>query len=349
MNYLYLILVIILLFVICNHFNVFLMNRKINTSYQGEKNKSPESIGFAKPEHRLLQIFNNISGGNKIKLAGNCNRFIYNKNTITPELNEKLVIIVKDIISSLNHIANNDFFIKTIENVYSIVDSKKNQRYLIDFFIYDTKNYYTIRLITDVVIIDGEIYINYLNLQSASNSILLNKYDIKFNSSGILFDSDMFHKDLVSIFDNYYTNSFNVIGVSDTNLEYNKEDLSEVFTFNSFKNAYLPASISSKTYEELDKKDLTSYLEMYLPEKQSMINSKEFCNKYKIEWDTLGIPIETDVEEESCYANNNQTTNKINEPWFGPGVIYQRSSEDKYEWLKDPGTRNIIRSHGFNL
>ena len=38
----------------------------------------------------------------------------------------------------------------------------------------DTKNYYTIRLISDIVIIDNEIYINYLNINSGGNSSLLN-------------------------------------------------------------------------------------------------------------------------------------------------------------------------------
>lgn len=345
MNYLFVVFIILIVLLIIDRY----LPKKINEVTSNYNGETTDSIGFVKPEHRLLKILNEISSGSKIKLSGDCTQFVDTKNTISVELNDKLMILLKELVSSINTISENDFFIKKIENVYSSVDRKSNQRYVVDFFIYDIKHYYTIRLIADIVIIDKDIYINYLNIQSGSSNSLLNQYDIKLNSIGILFDSDMFHKDLVSIFDNYYTNSFNVIGVSDTNLEYNKEDLSEVFTFNSFKNAYLPASISSKTYEELDKKDLTSYLEMYLPEKQPMINSKEFCNKYKIEWDTLGIPIETDVEEESCYANNNQTTNKINEPWFGPGVIYQRSSEDKYEWLKDPGTRNIIRSHGFNL
>ena len=77
----------------------------------------------------------------------------------------------------------------------------------IDFFIYDTKNYYTIRLISDIVILDNDVYINYLNIQSGSNSAILDKYDIKHNSSGILFDADMFHDNLSDIFDNYYKNN----------------------------------------------------------------------------------------------------------------------------------------------
>ena len=74
----------------------------------------------------------------------------------------------------MNKISENDYYVKKIENVYCLVDRKNNERYIIDFFIYDTKNYYTIRLISDIVIIDNEIYINYLNINSGGNSSLLN-------------------------------------------------------------------------------------------------------------------------------------------------------------------------------
>ena len=41
--------------------------------------------------------------------------------------------------------------------------------------------------------------------------------------------------------------------------------------------------------EELSKKDLSGYIEMYLPENQPMIKSSTFCNKYKLDWDKYGI------------------------------------------------------------
>ena len=44
------------------------------------------------------------------------------------------------------------------------------------------------RLISNIVIIDKEIFINYLNVQTGSNPTILNKYDVKFNDTGILFD-----------------------------------------------------------------------------------------------------------------------------------------------------------------
>ena len=345
MNYLLLLVFVIIVLLILDKY-IFPQNlSNISSSYE-----SPTidlNSGFVKPEHKLLHILNKVSSGSKLKLNGNCNQYIYNKNTISSDLNNKIIYLVKDIISSINQISKSDFYTKKIENVYVMIDSKNNQRYVVDFFIYDTTNYYTIRLISDIVIIDNEIYINYLHIQSGSNSYLLNKYDVKFNSIGILFDSNMFHEDLIKIFDNYYSNSFKVIGISDSNIEYNKEDLTSALTLNSLKNIYLPASVSSDTYDELNKKDLSGYLEMYLPENQNVIRSTSFCDKYKIKWDNYGIMNENDNDDDNCYLNNNQTSSEINQPWFGPGVIYERSSNDKYKWLKDPAIGNIIRNQGY--
>ena len=57
------------------------------------------NIGFVKPEHRLLKIFNTLSAGSKIQLHGICNRFIYNKNTIDTSVNNRLTAIVKELIN----------------------------------------------------------------------------------------------------------------------------------------------------------------------------------------------------------------------------------------------------------
>lgn len=338
MNYLNLIVIVgIFLFL----FDKFFLNSNVNSNLISNYNTNKENTGFLKPEHRLLKILGSISSGSKINLNGNTQKVMYSKNTISTDLNEKLIYIVKDIINSINNISNTDFFVKKLENVYIMIDSSNNQRYIIDYFIYDINNYYSIRLISDIVIINDEIYINYINIQSGSNSSLLNKYDIKFNSSGILFDANMFHDDLIKIFDNYYSSSFNVIGLFDTSLEYKKEDLTSVLTLNSLKNNYLPASVSSDTAEELSKKDLSGYIEMYLPENQASIKSPSFCNKYNNNWDNYGIENKNDNSDKNCYVNNNQTTTEYNQPWFGPGVIYGRSSNDEFRWLKDGERGNI--------
>ena len=98
-------------------------------------------------------------------------------------------------------------------------------------------------------------------------------------------------------------------------------------------------SISTKSLEELNQKDLSSYLEMYLPENQNNIKSPIFCNKYSLEWDNKGIFKQKDVDKNDCYFHNEQAVSKINEPYFSPSVITNRSSED---FLMNKG--NIISS-----
>ena len=153
MNNLY--LVIIILFAYLIYRTLSLNKSELKSSYILPKESTINStnIGFVKPEHRLLKIFNTISSSSKIKLNGSCYKYIYNKNTIDKSLNDKLISIMTNLINTISQISNNDYYIKNIENLYGLISCNKNQRYLIDFFIYDVKNFYTIRLITDIVII----------------------------------------------------------------------------------------------------------------------------------------------------------------------------------------------------
>jgi len=296
--------------------------------------KNETNIGFVKPEHRLLKIFNSISSGSKIKLEGTCNKFIYNKNTIDKSVEERLTSVIKELINTINKISQNDYYIKQIENVYGLISCNGNQRYFIDFFIYDIKNYYTIRLISDIVIINNDLYINYMNIQTGSNPTILNKYDIKFNDTGILFDGHMFKENIDKLFDSFYRQNFNVIGVQNTNLEYSNEDINDVVSMNSLRNMYFPSSVSKDTISELKAKDLSGYIEMYLPENQNIIQSPQFCNKYKLDWDTYGIPNENNTSDKDCFVNNNATTTTYNKPTNSPGYFNNNRTDVTHnDWL----------------
>ena len=68
------ILLVIILFIFYN----LQLNQSVNLNHI-EFNPSienPTNIGFVKPEHRLLKIFNSISSGSKIKLKGICSKYI---------------------------------------------------------------------------------------------------------------------------------------------------------------------------------------------------------------------------------------------------------------------------------
>ena len=66
-------------------------------------------MGFVKPEHRLLKIFSSVSSGTKIKLEGICQKYIYNKNTIDKSVEDRLTAIMKELINTINKIAQNDY------------------------------------------------------------------------------------------------------------------------------------------------------------------------------------------------------------------------------------------------
>jgi len=325
-----LILGILLLFYLLqmNHTTITGYNLNIKTD------KNPTNIGFVKPEHRLLKVLNTVSAGSKIRLDGKLNAYIYNKNTIDKSVEDRLSAIMKKLINTINLLTENDYYIKQIENVYGLVSRNGNQRYFIDFFIYDTKNFYTVRCISDIVIIDKEIYINYLNVQTGSNPTILNKYDVKFNDTGILFDGNMFKENIDGLFDSFYKNSFEVISVPETSLEYSNVDLTSVVSMNSIRNLYYPSSISPNTVKELEKKDLSGYVEMYLPNSQINIKSPQFCEKYKIEWDSYGIPNLSDNKDKNCYVHDNSMQATINRPINPPGLFNdQRMDATQYDFL----------------
>jgi len=304
---------------------------------------NPTNIGFVKPEHRLLKVLNTVSSGSKIKIDGKLNAYIYNKNTVDKSVEDRLSAIIKKIINTINLLTENNYYIKQIENVYGLVSRNGNQRYFIDFFIYDIKNYYTVRCISDIVIIDKEIYINYLNVQTGSNPTILNKYDIKFNDTGILFDGNMFKENIDGLFDSFYKNSFEVISVPETTLEYSNVDLTSVVSMNSMRNLYYPSSISSETIKELEKKDLSGYIEMYLPNSQINIKSPQFCEKYKIEWDSYGIPNLTDNKDKNCYIHDNSMEATINKPINPPGLFNdQRMDRTQYDFLLNKPISNNL-------
>lgn len=334
-----LVLGILLFFYLLQMNHTTLMGNNLNL----KTDLNPTNIGFVKPEHRLLKILNTVSAGSKIRLDGKLQAYIYNKNTIDKSVEDRLSAIMKNLIGTINLLTENDYYIKQIENVYGLISKNGNQRYFIDFFIYDIKNYYTVRCISDIVIVDKEIYINYLNVQTGSNPTILNKYDVKFNDTGILFDGNMFKENIDGLFDSFYKNSFEVISVPETSLEYSNVDLTSVISMNSISNLYYPSSVSTDTVKELEKKDLSGYVEMYLPQNQINIKSPQFCEKYKIEWDSYGIPNLSDNKDNNCYVHDNSMQATINRPINPPGIFNdQRGGANQYDFLLNRPINNSL-------
>lgn len=308
MNYMKYMLILIIIIIILNYYYYTTSNTNI-------LNITNQSLGFVKPEHRLYKILSTISSGSKINLKGKCVKYIFTKNTIHMDIKKSVLEILNKVIDNIKNISRQDYYIKTIENIYCLIG--RNQRYIVDFFLFDVANYYTIRILADIVIVDGDIYINYINTQPGSNPILLDKYDIKFNSSGILFDENMFHNNIEELLNKYYNKTSDLININnDINIEYTAEDLSKVYSLNTMNNLYFPTTLSKLTLEDYNKKGVLGLSEKFLPSNQVTINSQQICN------------------DDSCIHRNTSTQNRINEPYQAPGVIYERASNDAYKYLK---------------
>lgn len=327
-NYFFLFILICLIIYFCvnQQGDIFAKptNYQPTVNYRSDKIINPSTMGFVKPEQRLLKTFDSISSSNKVKPSGTCQRFSFTKHTIETNIESYVQSTLKDMIQSINHISTSEYYLKDIENVYIMTNQLNEKRFIVDFFVYDVQNYYTIRLLTDIVILDQEIYLNYLNVYSGSNQILMNKYDIKHNRMGVLFDANMFDDNIDHLFDTYYESHFKLLKPTD--------DLSSVFQVSTLKNTFMPASMTKTSIEEFEKKDLSHYLEMYLPENQNTIKSPLFCEKYTHEWDNKGIFKEKkDINKNDCYFHNEQTLSEINEPYFAPSVINPRSRDDFFQ------------------
>jgi len=287
---------------------------------------------FVKPTHNLLYIFNQISSHDKVELNGNCKSSIFTRDTIPKNKDEYLKDVVNIIIEHIKFIdSEQDYYLKEIDQVYEQSDIHGNKRYIVVFFIYDVKNYYTLKVFIDFIRFKNtdELYINSIGNEFSSNYNIINKYDFTLFSKGYLRNYDMFDKDTRAILDENYKKYYKLVGVNDSSLEYHL--LNNVYKIDK---------------SSFNKYDLDNYTKYYYSDRLPMVKSNVFCQKHLNEWDEHGIKMSSQFIPPDCVANNNATEKQLNRPYFGPGVVTQRTDENIYSWQHDPGRGNIIRTSG---
>ena len=112
------------------------------------------------------------------------------------------------------------------------------------------------------------LYINLIDIDQSALNNILNRYDVRWKSQGILTKYNMFDEDVQKLLDNYYENNFRVIPMSSESLT---PDVSGTFNIDQLTHMYLPANIPLK-------------------------DSPMFCKNKKFEWDSRSIPISTDED-----------------------------------------------------
>ena len=189
----------------------------------------------------LLRLLNDISSADKVILENITSKHILNKDIIDEELNIQVLDIIKKIINSINGISDYLLYLDSIENMYVMRDDDGNYRSILNCIIYEVKNFYTIRLTMDFVVFEGEVYFNFIDIDESSIHNIMNKYDIRWETIGILTNYDMFDDDVRNILDKHYSE----YGIVFLNNKDNTNDKSSTFTLSQLMNRYLPSESSN--------------------------------------------------------------------------------------------------------
>ena len=252
---------------------------------------------------KLVATLRTISNSDKVVLTEVVEKWSLNKNIIDPETNKKSIGIIKEVMDSLEFFSNNKYHVQNIENVYVMKDKNGNYRTVISSFIYDIKNFHTVKIIIDVVYFENIMYINHIDIDESGIKNVLQHYDIKYKSSGILSKQNNFNSNVESLLDNYYKEKYKVVP-----LETNKMvDLSGAFSFTDLQKKLLPPSSPNKP--------------------------TGFCNKESFDWGEYGIQ---EPGSEDCTFNNPSIRTYPNQPLNIPSGINNREDFKPFSWMWDP-------------
>jgi hypothetical protein len=282
-----------------------------------------DKSGHVKPAHLLYDMLSQFSSGDKLYLSGKCQINIYTKYIINVDMKQKFIKLINHIFQSMYNISQRIYQVQELNNIYEQIDTFNNKRYIIDATLNSVSNYYTVRVLLDIVIINNEIFINYLNINDASNNNIIDKYDIVYQDQGILLNHNNFTSNIRALLDEEYKKQNKLIAINSAMLDSKNYDLTNVVSLNSMLKRYLPSTLSRESEKNLTMKGLSGQLEQYFPSDQPSIKSPQFCNKYLNGWktDSVGPP-----GNESCVFDHNNTETEYNQPYMGPGLFFNRSS-----------------------
>ena len=166
---------------------------------RGEPIKILEKVNnLIDPKEKLTlsQTLNQISSADKVTLNNVTKKWTLNKDLIDVTMNDKVTKIIQKIIEGVGYFSKNNYYIKTIENIYVMKDKDNNMRCILNCFIYDVKNYHTIKLIIDFVVFEQITYINFMDIDESGLKNIMQHYDFKYKSQGILNDHDTFDENI---------------------------------------------------------------------------------------------------------------------------------------------------------
>ena len=285
-----------------------------------------DESGHVKPQHLLYDLLRQYSSGDKIYLSGQCKVNLYSKHIIDVIMTQRFKSLLNNIFNSIYGVTHELFQVQELNNIYEQVDSFNNKRYIIDATLNAVSNYYTTRVILDIVIINDEIFVNFISVNDASNNNIIDRYDIVFQEQGILFNHNNFTSNIRALLDQEYKNNYKLIAFQSKNLDTKNYEFENVLSLTSLLKKFLPSTLSSESEKNLKMKGLEGQLEMYFPPSITNAKSPQFCNKYLNGWtsDSVNLP-----GNENCVFDHTNISTEYNQPYMAPGQFFNRSSFPK--------------------
>ena len=258
---------------------------------------------------KLVRTLKNISDSDKVVLTEIHEKWSLNRNVMDYDTEKKTVLILKEVMETLEYFSNDNFYVKNIENVYVMKDKIGNFRTVISAFIYDIKNYHTVKIMVDVVYFENIMYINHIDIDESGIKNILHHYDIKYESSGILTNYNSFDKNVEALLDNYYKERYKIIPLIPSGLM----DLSNTFSLTNLRKKILP--------------------------KNTPKSSPHFCNKDAFEWNTFGVQLKG---KENCTFNNPSIRKYPPQPLNLPNGVVNSVDLNSHAWMWNPERGNSV-------
>jgi len=268
-----------------------------------------DSPGHVKTEHLLYDLLQQYSNGDKLYLAGQCNVNLYTKNIIDVDMKAQFTNLLNVTFRSIYGITQELFKVQELNNIYEQIDSSGNSRYIIDATLNAVNSYYTTKVILDIVILNNEVFVNYIDVNGASNNNIIDRYDVVFQDQGILFNHNNFSSNIRALLDTEYKKQHKLISIDSKNMDSKNYNMEHVLSLKSLLKQYLPSTLSTESEKNLKMKGLEGHMEMYFPPSIKGIDSPQFCE-----------------EQGKCTFGHSNTETEYNQPFMAPGLFFDRSS-----------------------
>ena len=193
-------------------------------------------------------------------------------------------------------------------------------RQIIDTFIYDVKNFHSVRIIVDVVQIGAELYLNHIGLFDGSNTVILNRYDTIENGTSILNSNNQFSTNWITMLDSTYRKDYTLYGIESSKLE-----SSEVSDYLSDKN------VKKLGVNSFGKLLLPTYIDS---DKVVKPLSSEFCKVQEVDWDWTSANKPRKIPP-NCALHNSASIAQANTPYYTPSLFDLNNNELDNSWMFD--------------